>query len=133
ELASMPSVTIQMELDRPALEVDRATFAPATCLAAFSEQSRTTFRHLPGRLSIILTPPEKYLHRQPEEVLRDVFADAGKVGLDLEGRITQYRVIEEPDDFYSLTPGSEAMRPAQRIGVPGLVLAGDYTKQNFLA
>lgn len=43
-LPSLPSCTIQFELDAPVLPVDRTTFGPQTCLASFSEQCRTTFR-----------------------------------------------------------------------------------------
>jgi 15-cis-phytoene desaturase len=47
--------------------------------------------------------------------------------------ITDYRVIRHPADFYSLEPGMERLRPTQRTSIPGLVLAGDYTKQPCLA
>ena len=39
-LPTMPSVTIQMELDRPSMSIDRTTFGPGTVLASFAEQSR---------------------------------------------------------------------------------------------
>lgn len=133
ELPSMPSVTIQLELDRPVLAIDRATFGPGTCLAAFSEQSRTTFTHVPGRLSVILSPPEKYLRMADEDVLRDVIADAARLGIELSEHVTRYRVVRHAADFYSLTPGAEALRPTQLTSIPGLLLAGDYTKQRFLA
>ena len=131
-LPSMPAVTIQMELDRPALPVDRTTFGPGTCLASFAEQSRTTFPHAPGRLSIILTPPERFLRMPPEEVLRVVVADAAKLGMQLDGHILRYRVIALPEDFYSLAPGNHPLRPDQDTPIPGLTLAGDYTKQPLL-
>ncbi|MDP9440789.1 MAG: FAD-dependent oxidoreductase [Actinomycetota bacterium] len=55
-MPTTPSVTVQLELDRPVMDVDRTVFGPGTALACFAEQSRTTFRHASGRLSIILTP-----------------------------------------------------------------------------
>ena len=132
-LRSTPSVTFQMELDEPALPVDRATFAPGTLLASFTEQSRTTFRGHPGRLSAILARPAELVGTPPEEVLRRVLADTARLGIDLEGHVTDYRKVVIPEDFYSLRPGSERLRPAQATPVDGLVLAGDYTLQPFLA
>jgi 15-cis-phytoene desaturase len=131
-LPSLPAASLQLELDEPALPLDRTTFAPLTCLASFAEQSRTTFRRSAGRLSIILSPPERFLALEPEEVLAAVLADARRVGLRLEGRIRAYPVVVQPFDFYALVPGSEALRPTQETPVPGLALAGDYTRQPWV-
>jgi 15-cis-phytoene desaturase len=132
-LPSMPSVTIQMELDRPSMPIDRTTFGPGTVLASFAEQSRTTFRQLPGRLSIILTPPEPFLAMEPAEILEITCRDAERLGVRVRDRIVDYRVIKLPADFYSLSPGTDALRPPQATPIPGLTLAGDYTRQQYLA
>jgi 15-cis-phytoene desaturase len=132
-LPSMPSVTFQIELSRPSLPIDRTTFGPGTVMTSFAEQSRTTFRGSKGRLSIILANPEKYLDADPGAVLTDVRRDAGKLGVDLTDNIIDYHLVTIPDDFYSLASGSEALRPQQATPVPGLTLAGDYTKQRHLA
>ncbi|MEK1830444.1 hypothetical protein AAAC51_19355 [Priestia megaterium] len=70
QLPLMPAVCMQIELSEPALPLDITTFAPYTCLASFAEQSRTTFQHSKGRLSIILSPPEKFLNMNPKETLK---------------------------------------------------------------
>ncbi|MBW3644268.1 MAG: FAD-dependent oxidoreductase [Actinobacteria bacterium] len=132
-LPSTPSVTLQMELDGPVTDVDRTTFGPGTPLACFAEQSRTTFRHAPGRLSVILSPPERFLEMDPADVLATVCAEGRRVGLDLEGHVTGHRLVPLPRDFQSLEPGHLAFRPDQETPVPGLALAGDYTRQRFVA
>lgn len=132
-MPTTPSVTVQLELDRPTMGVDRTTFGPGTALACFAEQSRTTFRHVAGRLSVILTPPEPFLDMAAEEVLSVVIGDARRLGIDLDGHVTDVRVIAHPHDFHSLEPGHLGLRPDQETPVPGLGLAGDYTKQRFMA
>jgi 15-cis-phytoene desaturase len=132
-LPTTPSVTVQLELDRPATDVDRTIFGPGTALACFAEQSRTTFRHARGRLSIILTPPEPFLTMPPDDILTLVVDDAARLGIDLEGHVTDFRVIAHPHDFHSLEPGHLGLRPEQRTPVPGLSLAGDYTRQKYMA
>ena len=132
-LPSMPSVTIQMELDGPSMEIDHTTFGPHTVLASFAEQSRTTFRGLPGRISIILTPPEEFLPMTPEEIFEITCRDADRLGLRVSNHVTRYRVVKLPADFYSLSPGTDALRPPQQTPIPGLTLAGDYTRQQYLA
>jgi 15-cis-phytoene desaturase len=127
-----PSVTVQFELDRPCTDVDRTTFGPGTVLASFSEQSRTTF-HPPGRLSVILESPERFLDLSEDEIAKTVIADAARLGLELDGHVLRHRVVSFRHDFLSLEPGHLADRPPQETPVPGLVLAGDYTRQRLLS
>ena len=128
-LPSMPAVTIQLELTQPAMPIDRTTFAPGTALASFAEQSRTTFPEARGRLSIILSPPERFLDLPSDEVLRMTCEGAERIGVALADKVARYRVVAHREDFYSLSPGTEALRPAQKTPVEGLTLAGDYTRQ----
>jgi 15-cis-phytoene desaturase len=132
-LPTMPAVTFQIELTEPAMPMDRTTFGPQTALASFAEQSRTTFKNSAGRLSVILTPPENFLGMAPADILKIVIADAARLGIELDGKVKDFRKVELPHDFYALSPGSEALRPPQKTSIPGLALAGDYTKQPYLA
>ena len=43
----------------------------------------------------------------------------------MRDRVTRYRVIKLPADFYSLSPGNDGLRPPQATPVEGLTLAGD--------
>src|SRR5205807_4360276 len=80
-LETLSAVTIQLELDRPALDSDRTNFS-TTALCCFGEQSRTTFRHAAGRLSVILYPPAEFLHLEPGAVLERTVAEAARAGID---------------------------------------------------
>ena len=113
-LRSMPSVTVQIELDSPSMTVDHTTFGPGTALASFAEQSRTTFRGQPGRISIILTPPERFLHMRADEILAITCEHAERLGLRVRDHVRRYRVVRLPADFYALSPA--ATRSARRRG-----------------
>jgi 15-cis-phytoene desaturase len=132
-LPSMPSVTVQLLLDRPSMPIDRTTFGPGTVLASFAEQSRSTFRQTRGRLSVILTPPEPFLGMDPAQILEITCRDAERLGVRVRDRLLDYRVVKLPADFYSLSPGNDALRPPQATPIEGLTLAGDYTRQEYLA
>ena len=67
-----------------------------------------------------------------EEVVAAVVADLKRQGMDVENGVKQSVVVRHPSEFYLLEPRSEAKRPKQRTGVPGLTLAGDYTKQPLI-
>jgi 15-cis-phytoene desaturase len=133
KLKSMPSVTFQIELAEPAYEHDRVVFSPGTSLASYAEEGRTTFPRSPGRLSIILSEPEKYLEMSPEKILKVVLKDAKRLGLNVsKEKVLDYRKVAWKDDFYSYERGTYDLRPEQQTPVKGLYLAGDYTKQPYL-
>jgi 15-cis-phytoene desaturase len=132
QLGLLSALTIQFELSEPLLDSDRTHFS-STGLCCFAEQSRTTFRHLPGRLSAILYPPDRYIDLPDEQIADFAYGEARALGLRLGELTSRYRVVRHPHDFYAMTPGSETLRPLQKTPVPGLSLAGDYTRQPFVA
>lgn len=132
-LRATPAVCYQAELTEPALPADRATFGPGTELASFAEQSRTTFRELDGRISVILAHPDAHVGSTAEELTPLVVEEAARLGVNLAGKIRRARRVVVADDFYSLRVGNEHLRPSQETPVPGLALAGDYTRQRYLA
>jgi 15-cis-phytoene desaturase len=131
-LPSTPAVTLQLKLDQPMLPKDRTTFGPGTSWAAFAEQSRTTFSRDKGRLSIILSSPQRFIDMDHQQVLAEAIADGQKLGVHLAGHVIDYRKVVLPMDFYSLEAGNNHRRPPQSTPVPGLSLAGDYTYQPYL-
>jgi 15-cis-phytoene desaturase len=133
ELTLMPAVSFQMELEEPALPMDITTFGPFTCWAGFAEQSRTTFKKSKGRLSLILSPPEKFLKMSPKDTLKVVLEEGKKIGIDLTGKVKDYRQVDHYYDFHNLEPGHQFLRPTQRTPVKGLILAGDYTVQPYFS
>jgi 15-cis-phytoene desaturase len=132
-LPSTPAVTLQIDLDEPSLPTDHTMFSPHTVLASYAEQSRTTFRQVPGRLSIDMGQSEKYIDADPETIFEAAMRDARRLGLNVDGNVRRYRVVSHPADFYGLVPGTDRMRPPQKTPVPGLTLAGDWTRQPMFA
>jgi 15-cis-phytoene desaturase len=132
KLPTLSAATIQFELDAPVLPSDRTNFS-STGMCCFAEQSRTTFTELPGRLSAILYPAEKFLTLPPHEVAEQVYGFADSLNIPLRQHARRFRIVNHPQDFYAMRPGTETLRPTQRTSVPGLALAGDYTKQPWSA
>ncbi|XCP86855.1 FAD-dependent oxidoreductase [Roseburia hominis] len=132
-LPCMSSVTVQMELDMPVSCKDITTFGPGTDMASFAEQSRSTFRGKAGRLSVILGNPENYVDKSAEELLDVVVGQMELLGVHLKGHVLDARKVAEKNDFYSLAKGNQHLRPKQDTGIPGLVLAGDYTLTSSFA
>lgn len=132
-LPVMSACTFQLELNKPALKKDITTFAPGTDMVSFAEQSRSTFRNLKGRLSVILGNPEEYSNKSPETILEIVKKQMSSLGVNLDNSIIHYRKVSEKNEFYSLDKGNQKLRPMQKTAVNGLVLAGDYTLTSSFA
>ena len=131
-LPDMSGIAVQIELDAPGLPDDHIIFGSNSILGTFGEQSHTTFRESDGRISTFLTPVEPYIDRSDGEIVAAVIEDLKRQGVDVAGRVTYSVVVRHPSEFYLLAPGSESQRPLQRTTVPGLALAGDYTKQPYI-
>lgn len=132
QLPSLSAATIQFELDEPLLPTDHTNFS-STSVCCFAEQSHTTFTHVPGRFSAILYPPSEFVDADEAAVLQRVYRDADSLGLPLREHAVRHRIVNHPHDFYAMEPGTESLRPEQKTPVPGLFLAGDYTRQPFIA
>lgn len=132
-LPSTPAVTFQADTVRPLLPDDSPVFAPGTQIGCLSEQSRTTFKGSGGRLSVIMANPAEVRDLTTEELAALVTTEAARIGVYLDGQILRATTVHLDDDFYDLGVGHEHLRPPQRTPIPGLTLAGDYTRQRYLA
>lgn len=132
-LPSTPAVTFQAETTHPVLPTDAPLFAPGTAIGCLAEQSRTTFKGSAGRISVIMANPHEVRDLTTAELADLVTDEAARVGVYLEGQILNARTVHIDDDFYDMGVGHERLRPPQHTPIPGLTLAGDYTRQKYLA
>lgn len=133
QLPHMSACSVQLELKHPALEKDITTFGSGTDMVSFAEQSRTTFRDSKGRLSVILGNPSDYAKKSTEEILPIVLEQMETLGVHLKRNVLDVRKVSEDNDFYSLDCGNQCLRPKQKTGISGLILAGDYTLTSSFA
>ena len=131
-IPDMSGVAVQLELDGPAMPDDHVIFGANSILGTFGEQSHTTFSGSDGRISTFLTPSSPYMKMSKEKIVEAVIDDLKRQGVDVDGKVINSAVVKHPSEFYLIEPGSEARRPRQRTSVPGLALAGDYTKQEYI-
>jgi 15-cis-phytoene desaturase len=53
---------------------------------------------------VIVTPPEPFLTMAPEKVLTTICDDARRRGLDLDGHVTDFRVVAHPHNSTVSSP-----------------------------
>lgn len=133
KIPTLSALTVHIELKRPYMPLDRATFSPFTILTSFTEESRTTFKSSKGRLSIIIEDADKYIKLTGKELIKKVIEEFKRIGLDIEKDIIECRVVRHENKFYNFSYGNDGFRPTTDIHVKGLLLAGDYTRQKMYA
>jgi 15-cis-phytoene desaturase len=69
---------------------------------------------------------------EDKDIVAAVVSDLKRQGIDVEGCVLNSAVVRHASEFYCLEPGSEVLRPFQRTSIPGLALAGDYTRQDHI-
>ena len=71
----------------------------------------------------------------PDDVLLDtVLADFYRLHPAARGaRLLKHHLVRIPNSVYSARPGVDQYRPDQATPVPNFFLAGDYTRQEFMA
>jgi squalene-associated FAD-dependent desaturase len=83
---------------------------------------------------VVISASQTLAGRDKREVLAEV-ADELKSVFPAAGaaQLLRGRVVTEPEAVFSVSPGLDDVRPAQRTGLPGLFVAGDWTATGWPA
>ncbi|GKV28591.1 hypothetical protein SLEP1_g37614 [Rubroshorea leprosula] len=90
-------------------------------------------------LELVFAPAEEWISRSDSEIIDAAIKKLAKLFPDeisadqSKANILKYQVVKAPRSAYKITPNCEPWRPMQRSPVEGFYLAGDYTKQKYLA
>jgi uncharacterized protein with NAD-binding domain and iron-sulfur cluster len=136
-LKGQPVITAQLYFDRMVTRADNLMFSAGTCLSVYADMPRVAPDYHDGRGSIVemVVAPAADLIGQPDAaVLDQVLGDFYRLHpLARQARLTKYTLVRIPNSVYQARPGVDKYRPDQATPVPNLFLAGDYTRQEFMA
>jgi uncharacterized protein with NAD-binding domain and iron-sulfur cluster len=83
---------------------------------------------------LVVAPAEDLIGQPDELVLRQVLDDFYRLHPAARAaRLLKYTLVRIPNSVYQARPGADKYRPDQATPVPNLFLAGDYTRQEFMA
>jgi phytoene desaturase len=137
QLKGQPVITAQLYFDRMVTEVDNLLFSAGTRLSVYADLPRVSPDYHTGRGSIVelvVAPAAELIGRPDEIVLQQVLSDFYRLHPTArEARLTKYTLVRIPNSVYQARPGVDRYRPDQATPVPNLLLAGDYTQQEFMA
>lgn len=136
-LKGQPVITAQLYFDRIITEVDNLMFSAGTRLSVYADLPRVSPDYHTGRGSIVelvVAPAEQLIGAPDDVVLKAILDDFYVLHPAARGaRLLKQHIIRIPNSVYQARPGVDQYRPDQATPVPNFFLAGDYTRQEFMA
>jgi uncharacterized protein with NAD-binding domain and iron-sulfur cluster len=137
KLKSVPVMNVQVWFDRYVSTTNNLFFtahAPFSVFADLAVTSPLYDRTGGSVISMAVAPARPLWHLTDDEIIRqcldalfDLWPSAREAG------ILHKTLVKIPNSIYRETPGSDALRPTQRTPIANLALAGDYTRQDYMA
>ncbi|MCO5548893.1 hypothetical protein L7F22_002355 [Adiantum nelumboides] len=143
KLEGVPVINVHIWFDRKLKNTyDHLLFSRSPLLSVYADMSLTCKEYYdPNRsmLELVFAPAEKWIGRSDEEIieatmkeLENLFPD--EIAADgSKAKLLKYHVVKTPRSVYKTVPNCEPCRPLQRSPIRGFYLAGDFTKQKYLA
>ena len=128
-----PFISILLWFDREITDLDHAWLLDTT-IQWFFHKSRIR-RYAPERgsyVELVIAGSRTELPKSRAEILEPALQELQRFFPDVaKAKLLKSGVLKEARATFSVTPGLERGRPAQATGIPGLYLAGDWTRTDW--
>ncbi|KAA6418677.1 MAG: phytoene desaturase [Trebouxia sp. A1-2] len=141
-LKGVPVINVHIWFDRKLSTVDHLLFSRSKTLSVYADMSTTCrdYNNVENSmLELVFAPAAEWISRSDEDIIAETMKELsnlfpGEVAADgSKAKITKSKVVRTPQSVYKAVAGCEAIRPTQRSPFSNFYLAGDYTKQKYLA
>lgn len=136
-LKGSPVITMQLFFDRRIAGVDNLIFSAGTHLSVYADMAMVAPEYHRGEKSImqfVVAPAEQLINLPDNEVVAFVMEEFCRLHpIAREAKLLKHTIVRIPNSVYQALPGVDKYRPDQTSPVNNLFLAGDYTRQHFLA
>ncbi|GIL47714.1 hypothetical protein Vafri_4473 [Volvox africanus] len=142
ELEGVPVINIHIWFDRKLTTVDHLLFSRSPLLSVYADMSTTCKEYADNdksMLELVFAPAKEWIGRSDEDIiaatmkeLERLFPTEIRADQSL-AKIRKSKVVKTPLSVYESRSGREAFRPSQRSPIRNFYMAGDFTKQKYLA
>ena len=138
-LHGVPVMTVQLYFDRPVTGVDNLIFSSRSHMSVYAELGTICpdFREgLGGRsmVELVIAPAAEWFKLDDAALTARVMSEfTARHPQARRARLLKSTVVRIPQSVYRARPGMDRYRPDQATSVPNFYLAGDYTRQEYLA
>lgn len=130
-----PFISILLWFDRQITDLDHAWLLDTT-IQWFFHKSRIR-GYAPERgsyVELVIAGSKRELPRSRAEILGPALAELERFFPAVrDAKLLKSGILKEARATFSVTPGLDAVRPAQQTALPGLFLAGDWTRTDWPA
>lgn len=143
KLVGVPVINVHIWFDRKLKNTyDHLLFSRSSLLSVYADMSVTCKEYYSpnqSMLELVFAPAEEWISRSDSEIIDATMKELATLFPDeisadqSKAKILKYHVVKTPRSVYKTVPGCEPCRPLQRSPIEGFYLAGDYTKQKYLA
>nr|WNO03043.1 phytoene synthase [Boehmeria nivea] len=143
KLVGVPVINVHIWFDRKLKNTyDHLLFSRSPLLSVYADMSLTCKEYYSpnqSMLELVFAPAEEWISCSDSEIIDATMKELAKLFPDeiaadqSKAKIVKYHVVKTPRSVYKTVPGCEPCRPLQRSPIEGFYLAGDYTKQKYLA
>ena len=133
DFLSSPITTIQLWFDRQVSELDHAVLLDTRVEWMFHKSRIRGWDAARGSyLELTISTSFAELKLGREEILAAALGEAEMFFPAMRhAQLLKWAVLKEARATFSVVPGLDRVRPAQATGVPGLFLAGDWTRTEW--
>jgi len=128
-----PITTVHLWYDREVVDVDHAVLLDTRIQWVFAKSRIRRWRAERGTyLELVISASWAELKRSREEILAAALEELAMFFPAVKtARLVKSGVLKEARATFSVTPGLDKYRPAQKTQWPGLYLAGDWTRTEW--
>ena len=128
-----PITTIHLWYDRDVVGVDHAALLDTTIEWMFCKSRiRGLEASRGGYVELTISASHAQLRRSSEEIFRAALAEFEEFFPEARtATLRKHLVLKEAKATFSVVPGLDRFRPLQKTELPGLVVAGDWTRTGW--
>lgn len=142
-LVGVPVINVHLWFDRKLTDVDHLLFSRSNLLSVYADMSNTCKEYSdPDRsmLELVLAPADDYIGKSDQKIVDATLQELQRlfpqhIGSNAadQAQLRKFHVVKTPRSVYKTTKGLEKIRPPQKTPISNFFLAGDFTKQRYLA
>lgn len=143
-LEGVPVINVHLWFDRKLTTVDHLLFSRSPLLSVYADMSTTCKEYFDtekSMLELVFAPADEWVGKSDEAIVAATMKELERLfpteirADEREGfaKLRKTKVVKTPRSVYRAIAGREDYRPLQRSPYERFYLAGDYTKQKYLA
>uniref|UniRef100_A0A7S3Q1Q0 Amine oxidase n=1 Tax=Chaetoceros debilis TaxID=122233 RepID=A0A7S3Q1Q0_9STRA len=141
-LKGVPVINIHVWFDRKLSTIDNLIFSRSKLLSVYADMSECCDGYADkskSMLEMVFAPAKGWIAKSEEEILaatmeelERLFPEEIRADQSL-AKVEKFTCVKTATSVYETLPGCEAMRPTQISPIPNFIMAGDFSKQKYLA